>query len=149
MGNLMCAGREGIKLFHLRHDHEQGSQERGRLNLDLPLLAAGFDQVRPQEHEGLAAGVELHDAAEKAGHGRQEARTYVIFPAPEPVDPDGLWRDLSAVGMAITESTDSQGHCRLEVRYYILSVPLSAKRFADCQRALETSQRGALENQPF
>jgi predicted transposase YbfD/YdcC len=80
-----------------------------------------------------AACIDEHQTVEK-GHGRQEARTYVIFPAPEAVDPDGVWRGLSAVGMAITESTDSQGRCRLETRYYILSVLLSAKEFADAVR---------------
>jgi predicted transposase YbfD/YdcC len=35
------------------------------------------------------------------------------------------------VGTAITESTDSQGRCRSEVRYYILSVPLSSQEFAE------------------
>jgi predicted transposase YbfD/YdcC len=70
----------------------------------------------------------------QAGHGLQETRTYVVFPAPEAVDPDGEWRDLGAVGMAITEGTDTQGRCRLEVRYYILSVHPPAKRFADAVR---------------
>ena len=70
----------------------------------------------------------------EAGHGRQETRTYTIFLAPEAVDPEGAWRDLCAVGMAITERTDSQGRCRLEARYYILSVLLSAKEFAEAVR---------------
>jgi predicted transposase YbfD/YdcC len=47
----------------------------------------------------------------------------------------GVWRDLSAVGMAITESSDSQGRCRSEVRYYILSVLLSAQEFAEVVRS--------------
>ena len=80
-----------------------------------------------------AATVDEHQTTE-TGHGRQETRTYAIFPAPETVDPDGLWQDLSAVGMAITESTDSQGHGRLEARYYILSVLLSAQEFAAAVR---------------
>ena len=95
-----------------------------------------YDQVE----EAIGAGLE-QDASEldehqtvEAGHGRQETRTYAIFPAPETVDPDGVWRDLSAVGMAITESTDSQGRCRSEARYYILSVLLSAKEFAGAVR---------------
>ena len=36
--------------------------------------------------------------------------------------------------MAITESTDSRGRCRMEARYYILSVLLSAKEFAGAVR---------------
>jgi predicted transposase YbfD/YdcC len=80
-----------------------------------------------------AAALDEHQTVE-TGHGRQETRTYVTFPAPETVDPDGAWRDLSAVGMAITESTDSRGRCRLEARYYILSVLLPAKEFAAAVR---------------
>ncbi len=80
-----------------------------------------------------ASDLDEHQTVE-AGHGRQETRTYAIFPAPEAVDPDGVWRDLSAVGMAATEVTDSQGRCRSEVRYYILSVLLSAEEFAEAVR---------------
>jgi predicted transposase YbfD/YdcC len=93
-----------------------------------------------QVEEAIGAGLE-QDASDldehqtiEAGHGRQETRTYVVLPAPETVDPDGAWRDLSAVGMAITESTDTQGRSRLEARYYILSVVLSARQFADAVR---------------
>src|SRR5512135_297411 len=95
-----------------------------------------YEQVEEAIDAGLArdaAALDEHQTVE-TGHGRQETRTYVIFPAPEAVDPDGGWRDLGAVGMAITESTDSQGHCRLEARYYILSVLLTAKEFAAAVR---------------
>jgi predicted transposase YbfD/YdcC len=90
--------------------------------------------------EAIGAGLEQdtsdldeHQTVE-VGHGRREARTYVVFPAPETVDPEGEWRDLGAVGMAITESTDAQGRDRLEARYYVLSVLLSAKRFSEAVR---------------
>jgi predicted transposase YbfD/YdcC len=95
-----------------------------------------YEQVGEAIDAGLeqdAAALDEHQAVE-TGHGRQETRTSVIFPAPETVDPDGVWRDLSAVGMAITESTDSQGHGRLEARYSILSVLLTAKEFAEAVR---------------
>jgi predicted transposase YbfD/YdcC len=90
--------------------------------------------------EAIGAGLEQdtsdldeHQTVEVC-HGRREARTYVVFPAPETVDPEGEWRDLGAVGMAITESTDAQGRDRLEARYYVLSVLLSAKRFSEAVR---------------
>ena len=95
-----------------------------------------YEQVEEAISVGLeqdAAAVDEHRTVE-TGHGRQETRTYAIFPAPETVDPDGLWQDLSAVGMAITESIDAQGRCRLEARYYILSVLLSAQEFAAAVR---------------
>jgi predicted transposase YbfD/YdcC len=79
------------------------------------------------------AAVDMHRTVE-AGHGRRETRTYVIFPATEAVDPDGLWRDLKAVGMAVTESTDTQGRCRPEARSYILSVLLSSEEFGEAVR---------------
>jgi predicted transposase YbfD/YdcC len=71
---------------------------------------------------------------EESGHGRQETRAYAILPAPETVDPDGQWRDLSAVGVAFSERTDSRGHYSLEARYYILSTLLSAQEFAAAVR---------------
>ena len=80
-----------------------------------------------------ASELDEHQTVE-AGHGRQETRTYAVVPAPETVDPDGVWRDLIAVGMAITESTDSQGRCRMVARYYILSALLSAQEFAGAVR---------------
>jgi predicted transposase YbfD/YdcC len=95
-----------------------------------------YEQVEQAIGAGLeqdTSDLDEHQTVE-AGHGRQETRTYAIFPAPEAVDPGGVWRDLNAVGMAITEVIDSQGHCRSEVRYYILSVLLAAKEFAEAVR---------------
>jgi predicted transposase YbfD/YdcC len=95
-----------------------------------------YEQVDEAIDAGLAqdaSDLDEYQAVEK-GHGRRETRTYAIFPAPETVDPDGVWRDLNAVGVAITESTDSQGRRRSEVRYYILSVLLSAQEFARAVR---------------
>jgi predicted transposase YbfD/YdcC len=94
------------------------------------------EQVEEAVGAGLeqdTAAVDVHQTVE-AGHGRHETRTYVIFPATARVDPHGLWRDLKAVGMAVTESTDTQGSCRSEARYYILSVLLSPKEFAGAVR---------------
>ena len=82
-----------------------------------------YEQVEGAIDEALeqdAEEIDEHQTVE-TGHGRQETRTYAIFPAPETVDPEGLWRDLSAVGIAISERVDSQGRQSLEARYYILS----------------------------
>ena len=95
-----------------------------------------YEQVREAIDEGLeqdAEQIDEHGTDEK-GHGRQEVRTYAVFPAPEGVDPEGLWRDLSAVGVTFSERTDSRGRTSLEGRYYILSRQLSAKEFADAVR---------------
>jgi predicted transposase YbfD/YdcC len=95
-----------------------------------------YERVREAIDEGLeqdAERIDEHRTDEK-GHGRQEARTYAVFPAPEGVDPEGLWQDLSAVGVTFSERTDSRGRTSLEGRYYILSRQLSAKEFADAVR---------------
>jgi predicted transposase YbfD/YdcC len=106
------------------------------------VLAVKLNQptLHEQVTEAIDAGLE-QDAApidehrtEEIGHGRQEIRTYAVFPAPETVDPEGQWRDLCAVGVTFSERTDSRGHSSLEGRYYILSRLLSAEEFAAAVR---------------
>jgi len=94
-----------------------------------------------QQVEGAVAEALEQDGQEidehqtvETGHGRQETRTYAIFPKPESVDPDGQWRDLNAVGIAITERSDSRGRVSMETRYYILSRLLGAGSFAEAVR---------------
>jgi predicted transposase YbfD/YdcC len=95
-----------------------------------------YDQVREAIDEGLEKDAEPIDeyCTDETGHGRQEVRTDAIFPAPEGVDPEGLWQDLYAVGVTFSERTDSRGRTSLEGRYYILSRQLSAREFADAVR---------------
>jgi predicted transposase YbfD/YdcC len=95
-----------------------------------------YEQVHAAIDEGLerdAERIDEHDTDEK-GHGRREIRTYAVVPAPEGVDPEGLWQDLSAVGVTFSERTDCRGRTSLEGRYYILSRQLSAKEFAAAVR---------------
>jgi predicted transposase YbfD/YdcC len=98
-----------------------------------PTLSEQVEEAVGAGLEQDTAAVDVHQTVE-AGHGRHETRTYVVFPATERVDPDGAWRDLKAVGMAVTESVDSQGRCRSEARYYILSALLTSGEFADAVR---------------
>jgi predicted transposase YbfD/YdcC len=95
-----------------------------------------YEQVCGAIDEGLEQDAEQIDEhrTEEAGHGRREVRTYAVFPAPESVDPEGLWQDLDAVGVTFSERTDARGRTSLEGRYYILSRQLSAKEFADAVR---------------
>jgi predicted transposase YbfD/YdcC len=95
-----------------------------------------YQQVEDAISEALeqdAPAVEEFQSVAK-GHGRQETRSYAIIPAPESVDPEDLWRDLSAVGIAISERVDSRGRASLETRYYILSRLVSVQEFADAVR---------------
>jgi predicted transposase YbfD/YdcC len=95
-----------------------------------------YEQVEGAISEALeqdAKDVDEHETVEK-GHGRRETRTYAIFPKPGSVDPEGLWRDLSAVGIAISQRVDSQGGASMEIRYYILSRLLTVQEFAEAVR---------------
>ena len=58
--------------------------------------------------EGDAEALDEHKTVEK-GHGRQETRTYAVVAAPDEVDPEGQWRDLSALGIAISERVETAG----------------------------------------
>jgi predicted transposase YbfD/YdcC len=95
-----------------------------------------FEQVEGAISEALeedAKDIDEYQTLEK-GHGRKETRTYAIFPAPESVDPEELWRDLNAVGIAISEREDSQGRHSMETRYYILSRLVRVQEFAAAVR---------------
>lgn len=76
-------------------------------------VEGAIDEALEQDAEAIAE----HQTVE-TGHGRQETRTYAIFPKPESVDPEGQWRDLSAVGIAISERVDSQGRGSMETQYF-------------------------------
>jgi predicted transposase YbfD/YdcC len=112
---------------------ERGGDYALAVKLNQPTL---YERVRAAVDEGLeqdAARIDEHQT-EEVGHGRQETRTYAVFPAPAGVDPEGRWRDLRAVGVTFSERTDARGQTSLEGRYYILSRPLSAAEFAGAVR---------------
>jgi predicted transposase YbfD/YdcC len=98
-----------------------------------PTLYERVEAAIAEALEGDAGDFDEHRAVDK-GHGRRETRTYATVAAPGSVDPEGAWRDLNAVGMAIAESVDSRGRTRSEIRYYILSALLSAEEFARAVR---------------
>jgi predicted transposase YbfD/YdcC len=95
-----------------------------------------YEEVEGAIAEALeqdAEDIDEHQTVE-TGHGRQETRSYAIFPKPDSVDPEGLWRDLSAVGIATSQRVDTQGRQSLETRYYILSRSITAQEFAEAVR---------------
>lgn len=69
-----------------------------------------------------------------AGHGRRERRTSVIVPTPAGLPGRSTWPQLRAVGMCVTERT-AGATATAEVRYFILSRPVSATELAALTRA--------------
>jgi predicted transposase YbfD/YdcC len=98
-----------------------------------PKLYERVEKAINEALEGDAENLDEHQTIEK-GHGRQETRTYAIVAAPDAVDPEELWRDLNAVGIAISERVDSQGRASMETRYYILSRLITVQEFAEAVR---------------
>ena len=71
---------------------------------------------------------------EEKGHGRDEVRDYIICPVPDDLPGRARWPMLCAIGIAMSYIIRDGKEC-FEVRYYILSKYLSAKRFAEGVRS--------------
>jgi predicted transposase YbfD/YdcC len=67
------------------------------------------------------------------GHGRTERREYFVCEVPADLPDRSRWSRLAAIGMAITYAIRG-GKETSEVRYYILSKKLSARRFGAAVR---------------
>jgi predicted transposase YbfD/YdcC len=77
--------------------------------------------------------VRRHETKER-GHGRVEERTYFLCPVPDDLPDRARWEGLKAIGIAIG-NTLRGGKESVDVRYYILSRHVSAKRFAEAVRS--------------
>lgn len=97
---------EGIKAFFLR------------------AIANGFEEQQIK--------VSRHETHERA-HGRDETRMYCVCEAPADLPDRERWAKLKSIGMTFNETTRN-GKRTVEVRYYILSKKLTARRFAEAVR---------------
>ena len=101
---------------------------------------------QPTLHEGIVeyflghmdddfarVGVSRHETKER-GHGREEHRTYYVCDVPEGLPDAKRWKGLVQIGMAISDTVRS-GKPSDDVRYYILSKKMSARRFGTLVRS--------------
>ena len=98
-----------------------------------PTLYEQIEEAIDAALEQNAEEVAEHQTVEK-GHGRHETRTYAIFPRPESVDPQGLWRDLTRRGDRDFGADRLPGTGSMETRYYILSRRITVQEFAGAVR---------------
>jgi predicted transposase YbfD/YdcC len=115
------------------------------------VLAAGADYClavkgnQPTLHQGIVkffdehleddfaqVSVRRHQTKEK-GHGREETRYYFVCPVPKGLPDRARWPGLKAIGIVISSTKRGGKDCG-DVRYYILSKYLAAKRFAAAVR---------------
>jgi len=99
-----------------------------------PTLHAGITQffVDHAEDDFARTKVRRHKTKEQ-GHGRKEERHYAICPVPDDLPDRGRWPTLKAIGYAISYTRRNGKECA-DIRYYILSKYVSARRFAEAVR---------------
>ncbi len=98
-----------------------------------PTLYDGIQKFFDEQLETDFAKVKVsRHMTEEHGHGREESRHYLVCAVPELPDAQ-RWTKLKAIGVAISDTLrDGKNQC--QVRYYILSKKLSARRFAAAVR---------------
>ena len=104
------------------------------VKLNQPTLYQGImDYFDDQLEDDFArVNVRRYETQEK-GHGREETRYYFICPVPGDLPDGSRWPGLKAIGIVISTTLRDGKECN-EVRYYILSKYLSARRFARAVR---------------
>lgn len=99
-----------------------------------------FERAIVHSFEKLKIKVSRHETHER-GHGREETRMYCVCEAPSDLPDRARWTKLTAIGMTFNQ-TIRHGKQAVEVRYYILSKKLTARRFAEAVR-----RHWSIENQ--
>jgi predicted transposase YbfD/YdcC len=99
-----------------------------------PTLSGGIHDFFDDhmEDDFARTKVSRHQTNEK-GHGREELRSYYVCAVPDDLPDRGRWTKLMAIGMVISDTLRG-GKASLEIRYYILSKMMSARRFAAAVR---------------
>jgi hypothetical protein len=67
------------------------------------------------------------------GHGREEERTYLQFPAPKTLPGFTAWKGLKSIGI-VTSCCLRDGKETIEIRYYISSLVVNVIQFARAVR---------------
>jgi predicted transposase YbfD/YdcC len=100
----------------------QPTLHRGLVGFFLDHLEDDFARVRVSRHETV-----------EKGHGRQEHRTYYVCDIPDDLPDARRWRGLVQIGMSVSDTMRGEKSCD-DVRYFILSRRMSARRFATMVR---------------
>jgi predicted transposase YbfD/YdcC len=88
--------------------------------------------IEHQEDDFARVVCRCYTTSEHA-HGRDEERHYYQMKAPSDLRGREEWVDLRTIGMAINR-TEYNGKMTDEVRFYLSSLPLGVKRFAEAVR---------------
>ena len=89
--------------------------------------------LEPMDDDFARVEVSRHETMEK-GHGRVEERAYYVLDVPPDLPNAGRWKGLKQIGVAMSDTIRGDKSCD-EVRYYILSKKLTARRFGTLVRS--------------
>ena len=98
------------------------------------LHQAVIDYIDEQSENDFATVTARRHVTEETGHGRQETRSYIQMPVPQGLPGLELWKGLKSIGMVMSECLRN-GKETVEIRYYISSLAVSVKRFANAIRS--------------
>ena len=98
------------------------------------LHQAVIDYIDEQSENDFANVTARRLVTEETGHGRHETRSYIQMPVPQDLPGLELWKGLKSIGMVVSECLRN-GKEMVEIRYYISSLAVSVKRFANAIRS--------------
>jgi len=101
---------------------------QGNLHEDVKQL---FEQARHQQFQGIEHA--FYETQEQ-GHGRQEIRRYWLMGETQYLIGAENWAKLTTIG-CVESQRQIGDKISLETRYYLLSLPLDAARFANAVRS--------------
>ena len=104
------------------------------LALQGTLYNAVKDHVDKQSENDFADVKARRHLTSETGHGREETRSYIHMPVPKDLAELELWKGLKTIGVATLQCV-RDGKETVETRYFISSLLLGVKRFANGVRS--------------
>jgi predicted transposase YbfD/YdcC len=98
------------------------------------LHQAVIDHIHEHWEDNFARVKARQHQTKETAHGREETRSYIQMPVPADLPGLGLWKGLRSIGVVVSECV-RDGKVTDEVRYYISSLGVGVKRFADAVRS--------------
>jgi predicted transposase YbfD/YdcC len=133
-GALVTIDAMGCQTEIARQIVEAGADYCLAVKGNQPTLHQGIEEFFTDHMEDNFARMPVRRyQTEEKGHGREESRYYFLCPVPENLPDRSRWAQLKAIGMAISNTQRDGKDCN-DVRYYILSKYVAARRFAEAVR---------------
>jgi predicted transposase YbfD/YdcC len=98
------------------------------------LHQAVIDHIDAQFEDDFAHAQARRHVTKETGHGREEVRSYIQMPVPQTLAGLEHWKGLKSIGVVVSTCV-RDGKETTEMRYYISSLAVSVKGFAQAVRS--------------